>query len=757
MKKFYTILSLLLTSSLYINAQLLPPNQPEQNSCDALVLCGNTFTSPYAYQGRGTTYDLTNTPCSGGEDNVMWIRLNVNTAGTIVFTLAPLIGTDDYDFAVVNMTGKACNAITTNDVIRCNFNNNSPGSNVNGVIGLNTTSTINTVAGGTFGSSFLAPINAQPGDVYLIMINNFGYYSGVGGPTSGFTIDFTGSTATFNQPPAPKFEQILPACNHSNSIVVQLDQMIKCSSIATDGSDFLLNNGGTIASAVGLNCTGAAGYTNQVRVNFASTLNNGTYTLRAKNGTDNNTLLNLCDVGVSVNESISFQVGIDPIGIVKLDTPACQFQRIYFNTPFACNTVALDGSDFEIVGPSQVNIVSATPVNCANNYFTNQVEFRLSSPIYVDGVYTLRIKNGTDNNTLADTCGRMVIAGSSINFTINSYNGKLQAYPDDYACYFNQVIDLTSTNRAKAPNNGFNYLWTSTHPITNPNVARTTGIAEHVINTFHLQTIDTFGCVLRDSATITVKIFNAVVSPKDPKICEDETIILTVNSGNTFQWTNPTTAPNSLSSTAGAQVTAAPTVGVHNYVVKSTNDRGCEDIDSVTVTVIPKPIITATYHDTTIKIGESIILSATGGVDYNWDPIVRINNHETASPTVNPIKPTMYHVTGRNEMGCPNYDSVWVNIDYNGNLFIPNAFTPNGDGLNDEFGIMNIAFEKLHNFQIFDRYGKEVFQTQDWNKKWNGKYNDADDAPNGVYFYHIQIGQYNSEMKTYKGDVSLIR
>src|SRR5690606_22841279 len=160
MKKIYLLLCSIFAINEYSQAQLLPPNQPEQNSCDALVLCGNTFTSPYAYQGRGTTYDLNNTPCSGGEDNVMWLRLNVNTAGTIVFDLTPIIPTDDYDFAVIDMTGKDCNSLTSNDVIRCNFNNNNPGSNVNGTIGLNTSSTINTVAGGTFGSSYVAAINA---------------------------------------------------------------------------------------------------------------------------------------------------------------------------------------------------------------------------------------------------------------------------------------------------------------------------------------------------------------------------------------------------------------------------------------------------------------------------------------------------------------------------------------------------------------------------------------------------------------------
>lgn len=171
----------------------------------------------------------------------MWMRLDINTPGTIVFTIARVIPRDDYDFLVVNMTGNACDAITPNDVIRCNFNSNLPGSDVNGVIGLNNTSTTNFVAAATYGSSYLAPINAQAGDVYLILINNFGYYTDIGGPTSGFTIDFAGSTATFNSPPPPIFTENLTACNPYTGLIIKLDQPIQCSSIATDGSDSQIN------------------------------------------------------------------------------------------------------------------------------------------------------------------------------------------------------------------------------------------------------------------------------------------------------------------------------------------------------------------------------------------------------------------------------------------------------------------------------------------------------------------------------------
>lgn len=83
---------------------------------------------------------------------------------------------------------------------------------------------------------------------------------------------------------------------------------------------------------------------------------------------------------------------------------------------FDCNTIATDGSDFEITGPSNVIIASAQPLQCGTNNVSNRVQINLSSPITVDGTYTLRIKKGTDNNTIVDTCGRIVFENESVNF-----------------------------------------------------------------------------------------------------------------------------------------------------------------------------------------------------------------------------------------------------------------------------------------------------------------------------------------------------
>lgn len=288
--------------------QLLPPNQPEQNACDALVLCGASFSSPYSYQGIGSINNISTTPCGSGEDNSVWLKLTISTSGTLVFNLSPSSPLDDYDFAVLNITNTTCSNLSSANVVRCNFNNNQPGSNVNGVVGLNATSTQQFVAGGTTGSSFCQQINAVAGQVYLIMINNFGNYN-TGGPSSGFTISFAGSTATFNSPPPAHFESInLPICNYKNEITIKLTSEIKCNSIAANGSDFNLTPSGTIISATGINCSGTQGYTDKVKLTFSPALAPGNYVVHAQQGTDGNTLLDLCNTPLPLPDQLSFRV-----------------------------------------------------------------------------------------------------------------------------------------------------------------------------------------------------------------------------------------------------------------------------------------------------------------------------------------------------------------------------------------------------------------------------------------------------------------
>jgi gliding motility-associated-like protein len=97
-----------------------------------------------------------------------------------------------------------------------------------------------------------------------------------------------------------------------------------------------------------------------------------------------------------------------------------------------------------------------------------------------------------------------------------------------------------------------------------------------------------------------------------------------------------------------------------------------------------------------------------------------------------------------------------VDIDYRANLFVPTAFTPNGDGKNDIFKVSNITFQRLQEFRVFNRWGHEIFSTNDiksgWTGSWKGQPQDM-----GVYQYIIKVAYPDGIIETYKGNITLVR
>src|SRR5690606_29263673 len=99
---------------------------------------------------------------------------------------------------------------------------------------------------------------------------------------------------------------------------------------------------------------------------------------------------------------------------------------------------------------------------------------------------------------------------------------------------------------------------------------------------------------------------------------------------------------------------------------------------------------------------------------------------------------------------------VNIKVEYDPKVGMPNAFSPNGDGLNDVFKMQNIQYEKLLAFQIFNRYGQLVFETQNPNIGWDGTFK-GKEAALDVYYYRIQYTIPGGIRRDVKGDVVLIR
>jgi len=927
----------------------MPQPSPEQDACNALVLCSNPITTPGSYVGTGLVNDLTSTPCSAwfttaGEQHSVWVKVYVQTPGMVVFKIIPTYALDDYDFAVLDITNTTCSNLQPSDVIRCNFNNNLPGSNINGIIGVGPSGTLNFVTGGGTGSSYCAPIYATAGTVLLLMINNFGP-SGPN-PVDGFTLDFDGSTATFFDALNPTMETVAPSCNGTHQATIQMSEYIQCSSIAPNGSDFSITGGPTLISAIGQSCT--AGITDKIDITLSAPLPPGTYTLSAQTGTDGNTLLDLCGNPLLLPHSIELVIPNPVLAFEVIDPPSCSEIKIKMTKKLWCDSLAADGSDFLVTGPAPVNVVAAYGAGCDTNNLTDSVVLLLQHPIHTDGQYSVIARSGTDGDTQVDSCGNSQAIGDQITFTINTYDGVIVSSRDSILCHINQ-IQLNAVNFAQPPltvpncgattaactgammqafiggrdtlgdvntpfsgsrqdakgqflylaeelksrglkpgsirsvewfigeknssipytdftikigctpvnslassfvtgtevvytsasyssvqgwnkfdlttpynwdgtsnlivevcydNNwvsgndkvlhsqtGFNsvfrragnnlagcammnqgtiqswsnirpkirfsicepppgpqnFAWTPASPLSDSTIQQPVALMS-TSTTFHVSTVDRFGCIHRDSTVFTFSERYPELQPIIDTICEGDEIAFLASGGETYSWV---TSDPSLTCWTCPDPTATPQT-TSKYAVIIGDQHKCQDTLEADIFVNPRPEVQIAVSDSTVAYGTRIQLEGSGAPYYSWSPLSVIDHPHIYNPTALINGPVMIILNGLNEYGCADNDTVNIEVDYRDPLFIPSAFSPNNDGRNDVFRIGSLSFQKLQEFRIFNRWGQQIFSTQDPVKGWDGTINGVVQDV-GVYHYIIRVAYPDGKVETYKGDVTLVR
>ena len=193
------------------------------------------------------------------------------------------------------------------------------------------------------------------------------------------------------------------------------------------------------------------------------------------------------------------------------------------------------------------------------------------------------------------------------------------------------------------------------------------------------------------------------------------------------------------------------------YTLYSTSVNGCIDTDIVRIHVAPNAVLDA-GDDIVLYPGEIGQLNATGNCSFfAWYPTAYLSNSNISNPLTNPPATTQYYVTGSTEEGCPAIDSIIVRISPESLLDLPNAFSPgSGTSINDELKIIVRGTVTLDYFKIFNRWGEELFSTNDINKGWNGQYKGVP-QPIGVYVYIIEA-KTSTGKKIYKqGNITLIR
>lgn len=200
-------------------------------------------------------------------------------------------------------------------------------------------------------------------------------------------------------------------------------------------------------------------------------------------------------------------------------------------------------------------------------------------------------------------------------------------------------------------------------------------------------------------------------------------------------------------------------VGNYQYVITATTPvAGCSSKDSFIIRVVPPfEFQWVSPVDTTIRYGDQIQFnSQSEAIYWLWNPVTYLNDPTAKSPLATPLESTRYTLVGINQYGCKDSAFVNVKVIYEPNSGLPNAFSPNGDGLNDIFKVENLRYDKLVEFRIFNRYGQMVFETQDGRKGWDGTFK-GKPSPTDVYFYTVKLTLPDGTERAFKGEVTLIR
>jgi gliding motility-associated-like protein len=191
------------------------------------------------------------------------------------------------------------------------------------------------------------------------------------------------------------------------------------------------------------------------------------------------------------------------------------------------------------------------------------------------------------------------------------------------------------------------------------------------------------------------------------------------------------------------------------YIVEQ---ESCTDTAQLIISLQDAPVVVAS-GDTTVSANEEVMLTASGALSYVWLPDANISCSACETTIFAGTDTTTLIVTGTNEAGCSAIDSVTINIRPEPLFEMPNVFTPNNDGVNDEYNAVSVDNAQVFasfELAIYNRWGQQVFQSTIPTEGWDGQHN-GQPAATEVYFYTITYELVNGESGSRKGNLTLLR
>ena len=326
------------------------------------------------------------------------------------------------------------------------------------------------------------------------------------------------------------------------------------------------------------------------------------------------------------------------------------------------------------------------------------------------------------------------------------------------------VVNVTSTyslcNGASipisgtvSPTNGLTFSWNPSGNLVNANTLNPTFIGTSSQNIKLTAVTNNAHCTSSNNTPITVyDTAKGYTNITDTLVCNGNAVQLQAYGGlNNYFW-----YPNTyISCTSCSNPIVNPQVPTLYHVVYL-EPHGCQDTSSVRIQIDPPFTLALANMDTTVEVGTPINITAFGAFGYQWSPTQYISATNTGAIVCTPLQDVTYTVVGVDSyFTCPQALSINIKI-FENDIWLPNTFTPNGDGFNDKFTLSTHKYIKLQEFRIFNRWGNEVFSAKSIDDGWDGTYK-GEKCDIGTYYYFARWCKNNGDVKEAKGEITLLR
>ncbi len=464
--------------------------------------------------------------------------------------------------------------------------------------------------------------------------------------------------------------------------------------------------------------------------------NNGIITVNAAGGVSPYSFS--ADNGTSWQASNIFNVAAGNYTVLVRDANGCITPKPVVITQPALLTASSLNSNATCDGGNDGRIiVNASGGNFNYQYSLDGTNFQASNQF--------NLAPGNYNVTVKDALGCRAIFTTTVGLNFNLFVDPLSQV--DICNGTSKIIPLNT--------NGTRYTWWPSPGLNDTTVRDPT--ASPAITTNYYVNVVLGRCNLNDSVIVKVNPAPIPDAGPDGDLCYGQSYTLQGSGGVQYFWT-PSIY---LNSTTVADPVATPDITTV-YTLSVIDAIGCHSLvsDAVKVKVsIPMRVLTYPF-DTIGYPGQQIQLNATSvGVFYSWSPPTGLSDTQIKNPvaTVGNIgEDITYKVVATDPFGCKGEGFVKIKVSKGPAVYVPKAFTPNHDGLNDILKPLTVGIKSLSYFRIYNRWGQIIFSSSAQGEGWDGTMS-GKDQPGGVYVWMLEALTNDDKFIRQKGTVMLIR